>query len=84
MAFDLWITHEEAKAEEVKRVMDREVNEPLWIIEELRGPCLVTSNNRLIPRDPRLAPSYIEKHEYAILHFKDNFRLLGSEILQYF
>lgn len=79
LALASWLTHEEAKNYEIKRVMYREVNEPLWIIIELRGTHLVTSNHNIIFKDPGLVETYMEKQKHEILHFVDTFKLLAIE-----
>lgn len=51
-----WMTHEEVRDEEVKRVMEKEEKEPLYIRVELVSPMVVTSNHRIIYNDVDLAP----------------------------
>lgn len=75
MALASQLTHEEVRDEEIKRVMGREVSEPLWVKSQLRSRRLVASKHNLIEGDPKLEPSYIGKQEEAILHFADTFRL---------
>ena len=61
MALTSWLTHEEVRVEEKKRVISKETNEPLWVRAELRAPLLVINNHRLIFEDLKLEPHYIEK-----------------------
>lgn len=77
-----WLTHEEARAEEVNRVMTKEEKELLYIRAELVSPKVIISNHNIISINPKLAPWYMETYEQAILHFEDTFRLLGIENLQ--
>jgi len=56
MALASWMTHEEARVEETKRAMSREIDETLLIRAELRAPHIVINNHRLIFEDPKLEP----------------------------
>jgi len=76
------MTHEEARVEEVKRVMENEENEPLYIRAKLMSPMVSISNYNFISNDVDLAPKYLSNQEQANLHFEDKFRLLGTKILQ--
>ena len=78
------MTHEEARVEEVKRVMEKDENKPLYISAELMSPMVVIRNHRIISNDVYLAPKYLANQEQAILHFEDTFWLLGIEFLQAF
>ena len=84
MALTSWMTHEDARAKEVKRVMKKEEKEPLYIKEELVTPRVVIRNHGLISYDAPLAPKYLATQEQAIIHFEDTFRLLGTKCLQAF
>lgn len=79
-----WMTHDETRVEEVKKVMEKEEKEQLYIKAELVSPNIVTSNHNLISNYATLAPKYIATQEKSILHFLDTFRLLGTESLQGF
>lgn len=76
-----WLTHEEIRDEEVKKVMAKEEKEPLYIKEELVSPATIINNDNLISYDSDLAPKYITTQEKSILHFEGTFRLLGIESL---
>jgi len=54
-----WLTHEEARAKEVKKVMTKEEKEPLYIKVELVIPKVVIRNHNLIAFYPSLEPRYI-------------------------
>jgi len=72
-----WLTHEETRAEEVKKVMTKEQKEPLYIRVELVSPKDVNNIHSLISNDVNLAPKYIATKEKVFLHFKYTFIILG-------
>jgi len=82
MALGSWMTHEETIIEEVKRVMEKEEKEPLYIKAKLMKSKDVISNHGLISNDATLAPKYIATQEQAIIHFKDTFKMSGSKSMQ--
>ena len=59
MALESWMSHEEAKAIEMKILLAREEAEPLFIIAEQSNPMVVISTYNLIANDPKLAPRYL-------------------------
>ena len=75
-----WMSHEEASATKVKRVLEREEKEPLYIREEHINSMVVISTHNIITNDPQLAPRYLATQEQEITHFENTLRLLGSEI----
>lgn len=50
-----WVTNEEIRAEEVKRVMKMEEREPLQIREEIISPRGIIRNNQMIFDDANVA-----------------------------
>lgn len=54
------MTHEEARDEEVKRVMGKEENEPLYIRLEIVSPMYIIKNHNIISNDAELAPKYLD------------------------
>lgn len=82
MELTSWLTHEEARVEEVKKVMTEEEKEPLYIRVELISLKAVINNHNLIASDPSLAHRYITTEEQGINNFDDTFRMLGIEGLQ--
>lgn len=54
MELEFWLTREEARVEETKRVITREENELLLVREKLRTNHLVTKKHKLISQYPRL------------------------------
>ena len=55
-----WLAHEEIRVEEVKRIMEKEEMEPLYIKVELMSPKVVIRNHSLICNDIVLEPKYIK------------------------
>jgi len=60
------MTHDESREKEIKRIMTKEIEEPLWIRIELQGPRLIIANHRVIEEDPIMVAKYIEKQEQTI------------------
>lgn len=56
MALKSWMSHEEARAIEMKMVLEREEEEPLLIIAEQSNPMVVMSTHNLVANDPQIAP----------------------------
>ncbi len=59
MALTSWMTHEEAKTEEVRKVMENEEKKPLHIRAEKIRPMIFISNHSIISNDADLAPKYL-------------------------
>jgi len=51
-----WLTHEETRVEDVKKVMTKEEKEPLYFRAELVIPKVVIINHNVISNDATLAP----------------------------
>lgn len=51
-----WMSHEEARDNEVKRVLEREEKETLYIREKNINSMAVISTHNIIANDPHLAP----------------------------
>jgi len=58
MALASWMSHE-ANAKEMKRVLEREEREPLYIRVEQINLVVVISTHNIIANDPQLAPRYL-------------------------
>jgi len=56
MALASWMSHEEVRAKEVKREMEREEEEPLYIREKQINSMAIISTHNVIANDPHLAP----------------------------
>jgi len=82
MALAYWLTHEETRVEEVKKVMTKEEKGPLYIKAELVSPKAAINNHNLISFDVVLAPKYIATKEKSIIHLEYTVRMLGTEIPQ--
>ena len=78
MALASWMNHEESRVAEMKRILTRENNEPLFIKSKQSNPKALVSTHNLIASDPQLAPRYLASQEQEISHFEDMFRLLGD------
>ena len=79
MAMASWMNHEELKAEEMKRLLVKEHNEPLMVRAEPSDPMAFIITHNLFTNDPQIAPKYLANQEQAITHFEDMFRLLGED-----
>jgi len=79
MALASWMNHEELRAAEMKRILAKEKNEPLFIRVEQSNPMALINTHNRIANDPQLAPRYLVAQEQAISHFEDMFRLLGED-----
>ena len=53
------MSHEEGKAKEVKRVLEREETKPLYIREEQINSLAIIRTHNLIANDPQLAARYL-------------------------
>ena len=79
MALESWMNHEESRATEMKKILERKQTEPLLIRAKQSNPMALISTHNLIANDPQLAPRYLATQEQAISHFEDMFRLLGDD-----
>lgn len=59
MALLSWMNHEEARVEEVKRVIEKEEKEPLYIRTQLVSPMDVIRNHGIISDDVVLTSKYL-------------------------
>ena len=69
MALASWMSHEEARAKEVKRILEKEEGKPLYIRSEQINSMVVISNHNIISNDAQLAPRYLVTQEKTITHF---------------
>lgn len=70
------INHDKSRAAEVKRILAKEQNKPLFIRVEQSNLMALISTHNLIVNDPQLALRYPATQEQEISHFEDIFRLL--------
>lgn len=82
MVLASWMSHEEARATKMKRVLAREEVEPLFIRVEQPNSMVVINTHNLIANDPKLAPRYHALQEQEITHFEYMLRFLGDESQQ--
>ena len=75
------MVNEEARAQEVRRVMRRENREPIHIREKTFS-CRGTIKNHLkIEKDDALVENYLNTQVQAMAHFDDASRFLGDECI---
>ena len=67
----------------MKRVLEREEEEPLFIREEQSNPMVVVGTHKLVANDPKFAPRYLYVQEQVVT-VEDIFRLLGDDSQQAF
>ena len=79
MALASSMNHEKSRAAQMKRILAREKNEPLFIRTKQSNPIVLISTHNLIANNPQLAPRYLTSQEQAISHFEDMFRLLRDD-----
>ena len=73
------MSHEEAKDERVKRIVDKEERKPIYIKAEQINSMAIISNHNIISNDTQLALRYLATQERVISHLENNLRLLGTE-----
>ena len=56
MASSSWMSHDEARATKMKKVLARDEAEPIFIRAEQSNPMAVINTHNLIANDPKLAP----------------------------
>lgn len=78
MDLSSWLNHEDARAEEVRKVMTKEEKEPFYIKAELVSPKAIIKDHNLISPDVSLETKYITTQEQAFLHFEDTFIIFGT------
>lgn len=79
MALASLMSHEEARDKEVKKVLEREEKDPIYIKEEHINSMTIISTHNIITNDPQLSPRYLATQEKAITHFGNTLRLLWDE-----
>ena len=66
MALASWMNHEDLRVAEMKRLLAREKNEPLFIRAEQSNPMALITTHNLIANDSQLAPRYLATQEQEI------------------
>jgi len=79
MALASWMNHEESRATEMRRILAREQNGPIFIRAEKSNPMALINNHNLIANNPQLTPRYLAAQEQEISNFEDMLRLLGDD-----
>lgn len=82
MALASWMNHEEERATQMKKIMEKEEIETLMIRDEQYNPMNVISTHDLIANDPKIAPRYLVAQELKVTHFEDMFIFLGENSQQ--
>ena len=81
MAFASWLNHEDQRAAEEKSVMNRELNDPLFIRAEPEDPVALISAHKHLSTNPTASLRYMDQQAQAIAHFEDMERLLGDNCI---
>ena len=79
MALASSMNHAKSRAVEMKIILAREKNEPLFIRAKQSNPIALINTHNLIENDPQLAPIYLVAQEQEISNFEDMFRLLRDD-----
>ena len=82
MVLASWLNHEDQRAAEAKSVMNRELNEPLFIRAEPEDPVALISAHQHLSTDPTASLRFMDQQAQAIAHFEDMERLLGENVAQ--
>ena len=82
MSFASWLNHEDQRAAEAKSVMNRELNEPLFIRAEPEDRVALISAHKHLSTDPIASLRYVDQQAQAIAQFEDMERLLGENAVQ--
>ena len=61
MAMASWMTHEEKRAVENQKMMEKELNEPLMIQAELEDPMALISSHQHLAANPQSVPKYMDE-----------------------
>lgn len=61
MAMASWLNHEEKRAVEIWKVMDRELSEPLMIRAKPEDPSALIYAHQHLANNPQVLPDYIER-----------------------
>ena len=78
MDLESWMNHEESRAAEMKRILAREQNEPLFIRAKQSNPMALISTHNIIANDPQLTLRYLATQGKTSTHFEGMFRLLRN------
>lgn len=84
MEMTSWLNHKEKRAAEVKGVMNRELHEPLLIIQEPEDPTTLISIHQHPTTNSQTLLEYMDWQAQAIAHFEDMVRLLGDNCVHAF
>lgn len=68
MTLASWMNHEEERAAEMKKIIEKEETKPLMIISEHSNPIPIINTHNLIANYPQLSPWYLATQENAITH----------------
>ena len=75
------MVNEETRAQEMRRVMIREIIKPLHIRAEIFSPRGVINNHLNIEKDLALAERYFHTQAQSMAYFDDFSKLLGDECI---
>ena len=81
MAMASWMSHEEKRAGEIQKIMEKELSDPLMIRAEPIEPLALIYAHEHVAANPQVLPDYVDRQAQAIAHFEDMERLLGNDCL---
>jgi len=81
MAMASWLSHEEKRAVEIQKIMEKELSEPLMIRAEPEYPSALIYAHQHLATNLQVAPDYVDRQAQTIVHFKDMERLFGDNCL---
>jgi len=81
MAMASWMSHEDKRAVEIRKLMEKEQDEPLMIRANSKDPIALISTHRQLAADRQSAPKHINDQAQAIAHFKDIERLVREDCI---
>lgn len=81
LAMASWMNHEEKRAVEIKKMMTKELSEPLMIRAEPADTLTLIYAHQHLAANPQFLPDYVDRQAQAITHFKDMERLFGDDYL---
>jgi len=81
MGMASWMSHKEKRATKIKKLMEKEQNEPLMIRAKSSDPMALISTHQQRTANLESSPKYISDQAQAIAHFQDMERTLGDDFI---
>lgn len=79
MAMTSWMSHEEKRVEKIRKMMEKELNEPMMVKAELVDHIALIYSHQHLAANPQVVPDYVDKQDQTIAHFEDIERLFGDD-----